>query len=149
MSSSASFKSSTEQFSDQLSFSTESSRTELKRKADCLLPISTVDRLSNPEPLSINGIIRQHCGRRLYVSPLHWTTAHLQFLNCRFTRGTPSANSTGKPPSQFATRGCDISSQVKRRISHAKFLVNHGDKQGARQAAMVDLIEAYNMGSNW
>lgn len=149
MSSSDSNKSSTQQFSDQLSLSTESSRASLKRKAECLLPISTVDRLSIPKPFSINGIIRQHCGMRLYVSPLHWTSAHLQFLNCRFTRGTPRPNSTVKPPRPFATWGCDFSRQAKKRTLYAKRLVTHGGKKGMRQAAMVDLMEVYNMKSNW
>ena len=38
-----------------------------------------------PDPLSLNGILRQHSRARLYVMPLHWTSTHLQLLRCRFT----------------------------------------------------------------
>ncbi|KAF5000395.1 hypothetical protein FDECE_11215 [Fusarium decemcellulare] len=37
-----------------------------------------------PEPSSINNIIREHSRSRLYVSPLHWTSQHLQLLDCQF-----------------------------------------------------------------
>jgi hypothetical protein len=42
-----------------------------------------------PEPLSLNGLLRQHCHDRLYVHPLRWTAQHLQLLNCRFFRCQP------------------------------------------------------------
>lgn len=41
-------------------------------------------RTTKPEPSSINDIIRQHSRSRLYVKPLHWTSHHLDLLQCRF-----------------------------------------------------------------
>ncbi|RSL97464.1 hypothetical protein CDV31_013016 [Fusarium ambrosium] len=40
--------------------------------------------LSEPQPSSINSIIRKHSRSRLYVSPFHWTSQHLQLLDCQF-----------------------------------------------------------------
>jgi hypothetical protein len=43
----------------------------------------------SPEPLSLNGLLRQHCHDRLYVHPLRWTAQHVQLLNCRFFHCQP------------------------------------------------------------
>ncbi|KAI1194969.1 hypothetical protein F5X97DRAFT_309521 [Nemania serpens] len=39
-----------------------------------------------PHPLSVTGLIRKHCGNRLYVHPLQWTAQHLELLGYRFVR---------------------------------------------------------------
>lgn len=40
--------------------------------------------LAPPEPLSINGILRQHSRSRLFVKPLRWKQLQLELLGCRF-----------------------------------------------------------------
>ncbi|KAL7941401.1 hypothetical protein V8C42DRAFT_335051 [Trichoderma barbatum] len=45
------------------------------------LPLASI---APPEPLSINGILRQRCRKRLYVTPLHWKLQQLDLLGCRF-----------------------------------------------------------------
>ncbi|UKZ61470.1 uncharacterized protein TrAtP1_002736 [Trichoderma atroviride] len=40
-----------------------------------------------PEPLSINGLLRQHSRHRLFVTPLQWKPLQLELLGCRFTIG--------------------------------------------------------------
>jgi hypothetical protein len=37
-----------------------------------------------PDPSSIYGLMREHSRERLYVRPLHWTSQHMQLLECRF-----------------------------------------------------------------
>ncbi|UKZ82972.1 hypothetical protein TrVFT333_010773 [Trichoderma virens FT-333] len=57
----------------------------------CLASIRT------PEPSSINGILRQHCRKRLYVTPLHWKLEHLDLLGCRFRARSDKKDKTKKP----------------------------------------------------
>lgn len=38
----------------------------------------------NVHPQSINGLLRQNCGERLYVPPLLWTSRQLDLLDCQF-----------------------------------------------------------------
>ncbi|CAH0022789.1 unnamed protein product, partial [Clonostachys rhizophaga] len=38
------------------------------------------------EASSLNGLLRQHNRVRLYVSPLHWTSQHLELLNLRYKK---------------------------------------------------------------
>lgn len=45
----------------------------------CLLAL-----IRPPEPSSINGILRQHCRKSLYVKPLYWKLQHLELLGCQF-----------------------------------------------------------------
>lgn len=47
-------------------------------------------QLALPEQASIHAILRRHCGTRLFVKPIVWTSQHLQLLDCRFeTREIP------------------------------------------------------------
>ncbi|KAF5018789.1 hypothetical protein F66182_9207 [Fusarium sp. NRRL 66182] len=48
------------------------------------LDLSPPRSVRAPEPSSINSIIREHSRSRLYVSPLHWISQHLQLLDCQF-----------------------------------------------------------------
>jgi len=51
--------------------------------------ISSSATIQSPEPLSINYLIREQSRSRLYVSPLRWTSQHLQLLDCRFLPEEP------------------------------------------------------------
>ncbi|KAF3069994.1 hypothetical protein CFAM422_006743 [Trichoderma lentiforme] len=44
--------------------------------------LSSYASIRPPEPSSINGILRQHCRKSLYVKPLYWTLQHLELLGC-------------------------------------------------------------------
>ncbi|KAK4071980.1 hypothetical protein Trihar35433_4044 [Trichoderma harzianum] len=46
--------------------------------------LSSFASIRPPEPLSINGILRQHCRKSVYVKPLYWTLQHLELLGCQF-----------------------------------------------------------------
>lgn len=78
-------------------------RTKSKRTAEDALPSPRSKRACLPtpkflgsswsssrtttrpaDPLSINGLMRKHSRDRLYVPLLHWTSQHLQLLDCQF-----------------------------------------------------------------
>ncbi|EHK26801.1 uncharacterized protein TRIVIDRAFT_62604 [Trichoderma virens Gv29-8] len=63
------------------------------------LPLSPfrLASIRTPEPSSINGILRQHCRKRLYVTPLHWKLEHLDLLGCRFRARSDKKDKTKKP----------------------------------------------------
>lgn len=54
------------------------------RHASSQAASSDLASLTSPEPLSINGILRQHSRNRLFVTPLHWKSLQLELLGCRF-----------------------------------------------------------------
>ena len=70
---------------------------------------ATILRPPVPEPLSINSIIRQYCGSRLYVPPLHWTSDHLQLLDCRFALKRARRKGRSKPRRRPAASRDDLS----------------------------------------
>ncbi|KAG6011087.1 hypothetical protein E4U43_008510 [Claviceps pusilla] len=47
---------------------------------------SSAHKFGQPANGSINAIIHQNCSQRLFVPPIAWTTAHLDFLNIGFDR---------------------------------------------------------------
>ena len=45
---------------------------------------------NEPEPKSINQILREHTGSRLYVHPIAWTDAHPRLLKVQFLKESAS-----------------------------------------------------------
>ncbi|KAI1157805.1 hypothetical protein F5B18DRAFT_139175 [Nemania serpens] len=61
------------------------------------LNFSPNSSMQQPEPSSINSIIREHNRSRLYVRPLHWTSQHLQLLGCRFVLKKATRRQSERP----------------------------------------------------
>lgn len=74
---------------------------QLKRKTDADLLVSDASpkrgrpathpattAILEPDPDSINAILRKHCRTRLFVHPIRWTTEQLELLQCRFAGRT-------------------------------------------------------------
>lgn len=53
-------------------------------KAPPPLPTHSEASIMNPEPASLNAILRDHCRTRLYVRPLVWTMDQPRLLGCCF-----------------------------------------------------------------
>lgn len=107
---------------------------------------ATILRPSVPEPLSINSIIRQYCRSRLYVPPLHWTSNHLQLLDCRFalkkTRRKGRSKSRRRPATSRddQSRLTDNVTHSERQHQAAKLTTS----QTAIHAANLLLYQAHN-----
>lgn len=75
-----------------------------------------------PEPLSINGILREHCRSRLFVRPLHWTSDHLRLLDCRFVLQTAqlggAAGSQQQLDREVVRVATDLSCATERSFKH-------------------------------
>jgi hypothetical protein len=107
---------------------------------------ATILRPPVPEPLSINSVIRQYCRSRLYVPPLHWTSDHLQLLDCRFALKRAQRKGRSKPRRRPATSRDDQSrltdnvTHSQRQYQAAKLTVS----QTAIHAANLLLYQAHN-----
>lgn len=58
------------------------------------------------EPKSINQILREHTGSRLYVHPIAWTEAHPKLLKVHFSKA--SASKQIKPAKRKGKAGADL-----------------------------------------
>jgi hypothetical protein len=96
-----------------------------------------------PQPLSLNGLLRQHYRDRLYVQPLHWTTQHLELLKCRFVRrqctSQPVSSTYDRltPPSESA-QDTDLQ-KAARRLACSKEIT-------VKQWGLIDLLKALSNG---
>jgi hypothetical protein len=115
-----------------------------------------------PEPLSINSILRQHCRSRLYVPPLHWTSDHLQLLDCRFALKRARQNKRLKPRRRPATSR-DAQSRLTDDVTHsqqqhqaaklttetvihaAHLLLYQAHNTVAKRCAVRELLSIYNI----
>jgi hypothetical protein len=154
----------------------QSPRSSSKRKAQAFLPSpqlrpppawsrlsspATILRPPVPEPLSINSIIRQYCRRRFYVRPLHWTSDHLQLLDCRFAIKRARQNRRLKPRPRPAT-STDAQSRLTDNVTHsqqqhqatkptsktvidaAHLILSQAHNTVAKQCAVQELLSVYN-----
>jgi hypothetical protein len=107
---------------------------------------ATILRPPVPEPLSINSIIRQYCRSRLYVPPLHWTSDHLQLLDCRFALKRARRKGRSKPRQRPATSR-DDQSRLTDNVTHSQRqhqAAKLTTSQTAVYAANLLLYEAHN-----
>src|SRR5271155_2413016 len=98
----------------------------------------TILRPPVPEPLSINSIIRQYSRSRLYVPPLHWTSDHLQFLNCRFALKRARRKERSKPRRRPTSR--DDQSRLTDNVTHSQ-----RQRQAAKLTTSQTAIHAANL----
>ena len=107
-----------------------------------------------PQPLSLNGLLRQHCHDRLYVKPLHWTAQHLQLLKCRFVcrQRTPQPTSStqgGLAPSERPREDSKVDKYPPKHgqdigIQHAVYRLAYGDSMTIKQWGLKALLKAFS-----
>jgi hypothetical protein len=121
-----------------------------KRKADSDLLLSntspkrrqppTIPRpfsVTEPEPNSINAIMRKHCRTRLFVAPIGWTSQQLRLLECTFgPKRWPQPSAT---PTAADTTNADSAS--KQPISDRLIALLGGNSQPSfHQHMIIDLL---------
>jgi len=76
--------------------------------------------IQSPEPLSINYIIRGQGRSRLHVSPYHWTSQHLQLLDCRFLKEARQPNTKPGPKRRCLSSSACKDYQAKDKTIHSQ-----------------------------
>ncbi|CAM1501620.1 Fc.00g036040.m01.CDS01 [Cosmosporella sp. VM-42] len=109
-----------------------------------------------PEPLSINAIMREHRGTRLYIKPLYWTSTHLNLLDCHFEQKkaeehsssltrkqvTPKSSTEDHPNPEFQSE--DRLDAVKVATQNLEYRSTHPATQ---TLAVRGLLEAFGCSS--
>ncbi|KAI3260490.1 hypothetical protein CBS147309_7597 [Penicillium roqueforti] len=120
-----------------------------------MYPPTTVRGL--PQPDSIQAILRDNCGTRLYVRPIAWTSNQLRLLTCQFRPQkerrpqNPQTQPASQDPGFHGDRAADDAVQikpVKGRSRRAMISANHLAGRFAldvKKAAVKTILGTYDI----